>query len=174
MGLLLFNSICNELGLPLIVRARALSLFKQCRDKALTRGRKSELMIAACIYLSCSELGYPYKLKDLCAACEESSSGLLRGVNFIKRFLEVNSSLQPDSYVSRYCYELGLSEADKTQALSNIDAVAKLLVNKSIQSVAAVCVYLTGSTSIRKLSFVSGLSNSHLHNCTRLVVNEFS
>lgn len=165
-----FNAVCNTLVLPRVVRHQSFNLYQQCLSKRLTQGRRLELIIGACIIISSRLLDYPVNLKQLCSACDCSKNNLFRNVKFVNRFFKVKARVSPLAYVSRYCYELGFAEADKTKALSKLEKVNKLLVNKSSSTKAAVSVYLTGRTSYRKLSRVSGLSKNHLNNCVKKVL----
>lgn len=165
----IFNSVANELSLPRSVRYCSFNFYQRCLRMRLSQGRRLELIIGACIIL-CSKLSdYPFKLKRLCRACSCSKSDLFRNLRFINKFLKLKARVSPEAYVSRYCYELGLSEADKTLALDNLEMVNKVLFNKPGSTRAAVSVYLTGRASYRKLSRVTGLSKTHLNNCVKKV-----
>ena len=122
--------------------------------------------MGACIYVSCQGFNYPVSLAGLCRACDVSKSELVRGKKFIKRFIRLNEGVvEPGAYVSRYCYELGLSEADVTESLINLNKLR--LVNKSSQALAVTSIYFTGKASIRGLARVSGLSRSYVWECIK-------
>ncbi|MBD3311991.1 hypothetical protein GF352_00860 [archaeon] len=166
-----FNSVANELSLPRSVRYCSFNLYQECLGMRLSQGRRLELIVGACVILCSKLLDYPINLKRLCSACDCSKSDLFRNLRFINKFLKLKALISPEAYVSRYCYELGLSEDDKTLALKKLKRVNEVLINKSSSTRAAVSVYLAGRASYRKLSRVSGLSKTHLNNCVKKVFN---
>ncbi len=163
----LLNSINNNLDLPKRVSINALMIYKQCIIKKLTRGRKRESLISACIYISCQENDYPINFKKLCNACNVSRKELIRNKKFIKKFIQTSNQLiSKEQYTTKYGYALKLSEEDITKALS---IAKKIRLNKSNNSIATISTYLTGKTSIRKLASISGLSKSHIEQLIKLV-----
>lgn len=167
-----FNSICNTLNLSEQVRRNALSVYKQLIIKGLTKGRKRNVLISACIYLTCKEMNYPISLNGLCKACESNRTAMIKTLKKIKKCVKTEGAvITPEEYVNKYCYELGLSETEKTKTLKKLKEISEKLINKSSSAVAAVTVYTANKekVSIRRIEKLTGVSRTQITNCLKII-----
>ncbi len=158
------NAVANNLDIPYQVRKEALKIHKKAFFKKLTRGRKTEALIGACLYIASKETDYPLSIKNLSNACSTSVKEIARNERFINRFVKTRKQITTASFISKFCHTLKLDETTLTQAIRNSK---KIKGNMRNDVKAAVSIYLTGTVSIRKLSSVTGISRGHLGKKTK-------
>ena len=159
------NEVSNSLDLPEHVGRDALGVYRQLLGKRLTSGRKRDILIGACVYLSCKEHDYPLNLKILCEVCECSKKELIRNKKFIKKFVETNEQLiSTESYVRNYSNQLSLKPLEVTKAIRLAKSISKES-NSNNNVIATTATYLAArdKVSFRELSGISGLSTSIIH-----------
>jgi len=60
----------GTLSLPQSITDRACEIFKRVEDSKELKGRKTDDVVAACIFIACRQAGVPRTLKELCAIAD--------------------------------------------------------------------------------------------------------
>ncbi|XP_071080554.1 transcription factor IIIB 90 kDa subunit-like [Haliotis cracherodii] len=95
----------------------AFNFFKMAVTKRLTRGRKTNNVIAACLYLVCRTEGTPHMLLDFSDLLQTNVYSLGRTYLAISKELCINiPAIDPCLYVSRFAHKLEFG--DKTHEVS--------------------------------------------------------
>lgn len=171
-ALLFLNSIKSRLSLPDFVVENAAYLYRKAIKAGLTKGRKTESLILAVVYISCRQHGIPRPLSDLADEGGMKQKILSRDVRAVANKLDINISQYDTSlFITKICNDLGLSEVITRKALELLQQSNERFISagKNPLSQAAACVYIACDLNglhitQRKVSEASTISDVTIRN----------
>lgn len=96
------NNMVHKLSLPDNVAEKAALIYRRANDKKLVRGRSVTMMVAACIYGSCRELGIHRTLKEMAIVSNVKRKDIARCFRLISRELELQPMVvTPETCVTK-------------------------------------------------------------------------
>ncbi|PVU88184.1 hypothetical protein BB561_005980 [Smittium simulii] len=136
--------MCDAIDLPKSIGDVAKQLYKEVEDKKLLRGKSSESIIAACIFIACRQENVPRTFKEIFALTRVPKRDIGRVVKELQRLLKTNvGGMSSEDLMSRFCSNLNLG-MDVQRLAGILSQKAKNLGNlagKSPVSIAAACIY---------------------------------
>ena len=111
------SAVCQNLRLTSSSLDTAYSIFKLALTKGLTKGRKKDHTIGACVYITCRTDQTPHMLIDVSDALQIDIYEL--GRNYLKLCTELHinvPAMDPCLYICRFAHKLSLD--DKTHAVT--------------------------------------------------------
>lgn len=164
--------VADLMDLPQVIRDRASELFKQIDDLKSMRGRSSDGIIAASLYIACRQEGVPRTFREIGALTKVPKKEIGRCYKFMLKVLETNlETINTSDFMSRFCSKLELPN----EIVKAATHVAKEAVNMGIVagkcpiSVAAAGIYLVSQLSREKrtqkdIAGVAGVSEVTIRN----------
>ncbi|GFO05988.1 transcription initiation factor iib [Plakobranchus ocellatus] len=144
------RQMADRLNVPKMLVDRANNLFKQVHEGKSLKGRSSDAIVSACMYLACRQEQVPRTFKEICAVSKTSKKEIGRVFKLILKNLETNVDIiKTGDYMSRFCTLLGLSNLLQ-KAATHIAKKAQdmdLVPGKSPVSVAAAAIYMASQAS---------------------------
>ena len=105
----LLQSMCGSIGLSHIVIDSAKQFFKKVDDEKLLRGRRTNCIIAACIYIACREHRVTRTFKEICAITNVSKKIVVQCYKLLQPIFETPvQTISLDAYVTRFSSALDL------------------------------------------------------------------
>jgi transcription initiation factor TFIIB len=145
--------LVSQMNLSSVVEEEASRLYTMAAQKGLIKGRSTEKIVAAAIYIACRNHGVPKTLDDV-----EDASGITKkeiGKNY--RYLTRNLNIKvmpsdPVDYVGRYISALNLSPMTQTKAVEIIEEAQRqeLTSGKSPVGIAAAAIYTAAKLTDEK------------------------
>ena len=83
------NNMVHKLSLPDNVAEKAALIYRRANDKKLVRGRSVTMMVAACIYGSCRELGIHRTLKEMAIVSNVKRKDIARCYRLLVKELDL-------------------------------------------------------------------------------------
>lgn len=142
-----FNSIshlCERSSISKTISDRAKLIFKSVDEKKILKGKNSEGIIAACIYISCKQEQSPRTFKEISLLTNVPKKEIGRSYKIISQFIKGSVYITTDDIVARFCSDLNLSieyQRFAVQISKNITQ-AGIMTGKSPDSVAAAVIFL--------------------------------
>jgi len=136
------------------------------------RGRSSDGIIAASLYIACRQEGVPRTFKEICSLTKVSKKEIGRCYKFMLKVLETNlETISTSDFMSRFCSKLELPN-DVIKAATHVakEAVSLgIVAGKCPISVAAAGIYLVSQLSKEKrtqkdIAGVAGVSEVTIRN----------
>jgi transcription initiation factor TFIIB len=104
------QAMCESIGLSKLVCDCAKQFFKKADDEKLLKGKGTEAVIAACIYIACREQRVTRTFKEICALTKVSKKDIGKCYKLLQPHFEAPvQSISLDVYVSRFSSALDLS-----------------------------------------------------------------
>ncbi|KAL9988349.1 hypothetical protein ACROYT_G002785 [Oculina patagonica] len=144
----------DRINLPRAIVERAKQLFKQVYEhfKSL-KGRSSDAVASACLYIACRQESVPRTLKEICAASEVSAKKIYRYSKRLTKALKLSvDGTTATSLMPRLCANLRLP-LDVQKAAMHIARKAvelELVPDRCPRSVAAAAIYMASKASGEK------------------------
>ena len=165
-GLSEINKLSSHLGLPTPTRELAYRLYRKVRDKNLTRGRQTELVVSAVVYAACRLSEVPRSLDEMSEASGISKKKIARIYRVISRSLNLRTPVvDPVRYVAKIGGKLDVSGETQAEAIKIIRAAQNegLTPGKSLVGISAGAIYLASllcdeKKSQREISKVAGVT----------------
>ncbi|KRH92712.1 Transcription initiation factor TFIIB, partial [Pseudoloma neurophilia] len=142
-----FNCIthfCERSSISKTISDRAKMIFKTIDEKKLLKGKNSEGVIAACIYISCKQEQSPRTFKEISLLTNVPKKEIGRSYKLISQFIKNVVYITTDDIVARFCSDLSLSIEHQKIAVEISKKITTngLMTGKSPDSVAAAVIYL--------------------------------
>ena len=143
-----FNEIhrmASQLGLPDSVRESASRIYRKASRKGLIRGRSTESVSSAALYIACRENQVPRTLEEVAEASHEEKVKIGRDYRDISRELGIHTPpVDPARYVSRFGSELGISGETRAKAIELVRRAQekRFSSGKSPGALAAAALYI--------------------------------
>jgi transcription initiation factor TFIIB len=137
--------LVSYLGLSQAIHERIAKLYEKAVEKGLVRGRSTESIIAALIYIVCREEGAPRTLDEISKASNITKRDIGKTYRYIARKLDLRIlPAKPQDYVPRFGSLLGLDEKVQVRAVKVLDEATKhdVTSGKGPIGVAAAALYI--------------------------------
>lgn len=169
--------MAERISLPQSIIDRASELFKHIDDIKTLRGRSTDGVIAASLYIACRLESVPRTFKEICALTQVSKKEISRCYKFMvkhlkdKKFVENLETITTTDFMSRFCNQLDLS-SDVVKAATIVCNEAMrlgIMAGKSPISVAAAGIYMVSQLSSTKrtqkaIADIAGVSEVTIRN----------
>ena len=140
-------------SLPSRILNTSLEVYQRLILKRATQGRSREVLVKACINITCKQLNYPF-----------SFPGVERQEWFINRVLHLQyKQVSSEMYASKLGYELGLTEAVITKAID-------LVRDEYGLAPATAAIHKASGISLRKLARHTGLSKNYIWRLSKTII----
>jgi len=156
------GQLATRLSLPQTIVERSNELFKRVDESKELKGRRTESILTACLFIACRQAGVPRTLKELCAVSEVMRRDVGRCFSKIiklkiykksnpgqsnrdKKSSDVKMQAPSGSkFMERFCSSLNLSTAVTRAAEAVSDKVAQLAIaeGKRPETIAGGAIYL--------------------------------
>ncbi len=171
-SLTFLNGLKGKLGISENTVEVTSSLFRRAQKHQLIRGRSSNDLMAAALYVSCRQTMIPRSLEDISETANISKKHLQKSVRvLIEEFGLVLPQYNISSFLTKLSNELGISEKTKRYALNILSDIEKYgsTAGKNPIGQAAASLYLASmlmgdNISQSKFSEFSGVSTVTLRN----------
>ncbi|KAF9057882.1 cyclin-like protein [Panaeolus papilionaceus] len=184
------TSWCESFSLPKTISDIAKQLFKRADEEKLLRGKPTEAVIAACIFIACRQAHVPRTFREICNMTHVSKKVLGQCYKALEQAFNLSpgataASSQaasssgpttgPENLLVRYCNHLDLPPNVQSICSDIIIAARKYGIadGRSPVSIAGGAIYFTchllGKTkSVRDISSVAGVSEGTIKLVYRL------
>lgn len=164
---------CDRIGLPRLIADKAKQYYKLVDDARSMKGKSSEGIIAACIYLACRQENVTRTYKEISALtmvpkkeigkCFKQIQELLKDSGVAERNM---GTVSTEDFVTRFCSHLRLGMEVQKVAIAVLKRCSELgcTAGKSPISVASAAIYLTchlfpnSSKTFKDINLVSSVS----------------
>lgn len=142
-----FNCIthfCERSSISKTISDRAKLIFKTVDEKKILKGKNSEGIVAACIYISCKQEQSPRTFKEISLLTNVPKKEIGRSYKMISQFVKNAVYITTDDIVARFCSDLNLSIEHQRTAVQISKNITKagIMTGKSPDSVAAAVIFL--------------------------------
>jgi len=150
LALLEIDRIASELKLPTEIKEEACALYQKARARGLLKGRKTEVIASALLYIVCREFGIPRTFKEIGKVAKVKNQEIYptyRSLLSHQSELRIKTSiLSPEQYIPRFCSVLGLNKEIEMNALAIAREVSKELIGKRNPiGIAGAAIHLAAS-----------------------------
>lgn len=138
--------LISFLHLSKAIHEKVATLYKKAVNKGLVRGRSTESIIAALLYVTCREEGAPRTLAEISKASGISKKDIGKTYRYIARKLGIRIlPAKPQDYVPRFGSLLDLSEKVQVKAVDILNDASKhdVTSGKGPIGVAAAALYIS-------------------------------
>ncbi|MFB5598408.1 MAG: transcription initiation factor IIB family protein, partial [Nitrosopumilaceae archaeon] len=125
-SLTFLNGLKEKLGIPSNTVEITSSLYRKAQRQGLTRGRSSNSLMAAALYVCCRQTMTPRSLQDISEIGNISKKALQKIVRILIRELEIEMpQYNISSFIVKLSNNLGIKEKTKRYALKILEDVEK-------------------------------------------------
>lgn len=138
--------LISYLGLSQSIHKSAAKLYEKAVDMGLVKGRSTESIISAILYIVCREEGVPRTLEEISDASGVNKREIGKTYRYIARKLDFRIlPAKPQNYIPRFASLLKLDEKVQVRAKKLLDDASKKkegISGKGPIGVAAAAIYL--------------------------------
>jgi transcription initiation factor TFIIB len=138
--------ISSQLNLTVKVRETAAMIYRKILKTGLVRGRSTEALVSAALYLSCRLHKHPASLDDVADKTRLTKKKLAKNFRLLLKHLDLKMPLaSPESSIAKFASILNFSPkvlSDAQNILAQAKA-AKITVGKNPNSLAAAALYIS-------------------------------
>ncbi|EPR79275.1 Transcription initiation factor TFIIB [Spraguea lophii 42_110] len=179
-GFNLITAFCERSNISRTIMDKAKVIFKTVETKKILRGKNTEGVVAACIYIACRQQGHPRTFKEISVLTSVSKREIGRSYKIMFPHIDKISQISTEDIVERFCSDLTMGI--KAQKLAS--TIAKkvqengCMAGKSPDSVAAAIIYLVinlmpENKGVQKdVPFVTNVSEVTIKNTYKDLLNE--
>ncbi len=138
--------LISYLHLSRAIHEKVARMYQNSVDKGLVRGRSTEAIISALLYIVCKEEGAPRTLDEIAKSSGVDKKEIGKTYRYVARKMTLRIlPAQAQDYVPRFGSLLGLSEKVQVRAVDVLDTAAKYDVTsgKGPIGVAAAALYIS-------------------------------
>jgi len=166
------NKLKEKMSLSDAIIERSAYFYRKASERKLIRGRTVKGIVGACIYAACRDLGTSRTIIEISKCMQAKRNIIAKSYRLLFQQLSLKVPV-PDSTSSiiRFSNNLELPEKVKRDAISILDILKEnnVVAGKKPDAVAATVVYMAciknnESTSQKKISRISGITNVTLRN----------
>jgi transcription initiation factor TFIIB len=158
------NNIKHKLGLSNAIAEKSFYLYRKASSAELVKGRTTEGILSAAIYLACKELGTPKTLKEI----SHITNLKIKSISKYSRLLILELDLKPIPVIDpikcivKIANNLNLEEKTKYKAIKIMKKVIEqeIHVGKNPLAIAASTIYAVCKTSEEKEKTQLEIANS--------------
>ncbi|GAU93220.1 hypothetical protein RvY_05193 [Ramazzottius varieornatus] len=174
------TTMAERINMARSIVDQAHMLFKQVYETKAMRGRATEAIASACLYIACRKEGVPRTFKEICAISRVTKKEIGRCFKLILRNVDTSVDLiTTGDYMSRFCSNLGLPQTVQ-RAATHIARKATdmdLAGGRAPTTVAAAAIFLACAASdqkktLKEISEVSGVADSTIKQTYRVLIGK--
>jgi len=138
--------LISYLHLSRSVHEKVAKMYQDAVDKGLVRGRSTEAIISALLYITCKEEGAPRTLDEIAKASGVDKKEIGKTYRYVARKMTLRIlPAKAQDYIPRFGSLLGLSERVQVRAVEVLDEASKFDVTsgKGPIGVAAAALYIS-------------------------------
>jgi len=140
------DRMAEHMSLPPKIANSSKEYYAKVEKHKSLRGRSTEAIVAACVYIGCRMEGVPRTLKEIAALTSIQKKEIGSSFNYIKKLLKLNETMdyiKPDDFLTRFCSHLDLPEGIRLAAgyVAEKATAMRLVAGKSPISVAAAAIF---------------------------------
>lgn len=179
---------CDQFSLPKAISDIAKQLYRRVENEKVVRGKSTDAVVAACIFVACRQAHVPRTFREICQLTHVSKKALGQCYKALQQSFNLtpgasatdanmNPSKGPETLLSRYCNHLDL--APRVQSICHDIILAArehgIGDGRSPISIAGgaiyfACVLMGKDKPLRDISAVAGVSEATI----KQVFNQFS
>ncbi len=147
--------ISSQANLPKTVKETAAILYRKILKQGLIRGRSTEALVAASLYLSCRLNEHPSSLEDIAAETRLTKKKLAKNFRLLLKNLTIKTPLtNPEGSVRKFASMLEFPNIVVTEAQNILMKAkdARIAVGKNPNSLAAAALYIAALRNSIKCS----------------------
>lgn len=135
---------CERSSISKTISDKAKLIFKKVDEKKILKGKNSEGIVAACIYISCKQEQSPRTFKEISILTNVPKKEIGRSYKLISPHIKNLIYITTDDIVARFCSHLNLSIEHQRIAVQISKNINKggFMTGKSPDSVAAAIIYM--------------------------------
>jgi len=137
--------ISSQLNLTVKVRETAAMIYRKILKTGLVRGRSTEALVSAALYLSCRLHKHPASLEDVADKTRLNKKKLAKNFRLLLKHLDLKMPLaSPESSIAKFASVLNFPPKVLTNAQTILSQAksAKITVGKNPNSLAAAALYI--------------------------------
>lgn len=137
--------ISSQLNLTVKVRETAAMIYRKILKTGLVRGRSTEALVSAALYLSCRLHKQPASLEDVADKTRLNKKKLAKNFRLLLKHLDLKMPLaSPESSIAKFASVLNFPPKVLTDAQTILSQAksAKITVGKNPNSLAAAALYI--------------------------------
>lgn len=141
------SKVANKLNLPRNVVETASVIYRQFLEKRLTRGRSTQGIASASVYLACRQCNVIRTIEEVSKAANISKKECARNYRFLRRKTSSKvSPVDPVNYIAKLINQLSLSGETESVATKILDqaTVIGMTSGRTPMGMAAAAIYLAG------------------------------
>lgn len=174
------SAMCDAISLSKLVSDTAKQLYKRVEDEKLLRGKSSDAIIAACIFIACRQEKVGRTFREICALTRVPKKEIGRCYKALQSKLQTNTTvMNSEDLMSRFCSNLNLPIYVQKTGVELVKRAKELgtLAGKSPISVAAACIYLVSylyrmAKGTKDIAHVAGVSEVTIKNAYKTLYTE--
>lgn len=172
--------ISSQLSITQKISETAAIIYKKILKNGLVRGRATEALAAAALYMACRLHKHPITIDEIADKTNLTKKKLAKNYRFLLKNLEIKTPVDnPDEKLSKYASLLGLSQSEINEArliLSKAKS-SKITIGKNPNSLAAAALYIAAirngkSISQKEIATVCQVTEVTLRNRYKQLVKE--
>jgi transcription initiation factor TFIIB len=176
------DKLKDKLGLPDAVIERTAYIYRKARQRGLVRGRTTDGILSAAIYIACRDLGVPKTLKEVAVASSLRLKTLSRSYRILVTELDISTPpvIDPMKCIVKVANNADLNENTKRRAMDVMNNITKreISAGKHPMAVAATVLYASClSTGVNKtqtdIADAAGITEVTLRNRYKDLKNRF-
>jgi transcription initiation factor TFIIB len=141
------DKLKDKLALPDAVIERTAYIYRKARQRGLVRGRTTDGILTAAIYIACRDLGVTKTLKEVAAASSIRFKILSRSYRILVTELEISTPpvIDPMKCIVKVANNADLNENTKRRAMDVMNNITKreISAGKNPMAVAATVLYVS-------------------------------
>jgi transcription initiation factor TFIIB len=141
------DKLKDKLGLPDAVIERTAYIYRKARKRGLVRGRTTDGILTAVIYIACRDLGVPKTLKEVAVASSIRLKTLSRSYRILVTELDISTPpvTDPMKCIVKVANKADLNENTKRQAMDVMNNLTKreISAGKHPMALAATVLYVS-------------------------------
>lgn len=174
------SAMCDSISLSKIVSDTAKQLYKRVEDEKLLRGKSTDAIIAACIFIACRQEKVGRTFREICALTQVQKKEIGRCYKALQAKLQTNTTIMhSEDLMSRFCSNLQLPNYVQKAGADLAKRAKELgtLAGKSPISVAAACIYFVSylyhcPKTTKQIATVAGVSEVTIRSAYRSLYAE--
>ena len=141
------DKLKDKLCLPDAVIERTAYIYRKARQRGLVRGRTTDGILSAAIYIACRDLGVPKTLKEVAAASSIRFKILSRSYRILVTELDISTPpvIDPMKCIVKVANNADLNENTKRRAMDVMNNITKreISAGKHPMAVGATVLYVS-------------------------------
>ncbi|CAN9513462.1 unnamed protein product [Ophioblennius macclurei] len=171
------SNMANRINLPISIVDRTNNLFKLLYEQKSLKGKPTDAIASACLYVACRQEGVPRTFKEICAVSKFSKKEIGRCFKLIVKALEMSMELiTTGDFMSRFCSNLDLSKQVERAAtfIAGKAVELDLVPGRSPISVATAAIYMASQVSgdkksKKEIGDIAGVADTAIRQAYRLI-----